>query len=212
MKWDALLASLGDQALFDLPTVVQLSGEPRSQVRVQLSRWMGAGRLLSLRRGLYALGDLYRKAALSPLQVANQIYYPSYLSLEWALSLYGLLPDAVPVYQSVTTRVTRRFGNALGSFTYASVKPGLFWGFVTRTLDGVEVSMAEPEKALLDYWYLTPGEWTQARLGEMRLQQVELLDRDRLDAYAQRWESPRLRRTVARWRRLAEQETGEQPV
>lgn len=204
MKWDLFYQKLGDLALFDLPTAIQLTGETPPRVTAQLSRWMRAGKLVPLRRGLYAFGDVYRKARLSPVQVANEIYRPSYLSGLWALSFYGLVPDAVPVYQSITTRVTRRFTNPVGSFVYSSVKRSLFWGVDTRAIDSVSFSVAEPEKALLDLWHLTSGEWTRERLSAMRFQQVGLMDLTRLEHYAIRWQSPRIRRAATRFLKLAE--------
>jgi predicted transcriptional regulator of viral defense system len=202
MKWHPFLRQLGDIAMFDLPTAVQLASEPQPRVTAQLSRWIDNGKLISLRRGLYAIGDVYRKTTLSPVGVANEMYRPSYLSCLWALSSYGVVPDAVPVYQSVTTRVTRHFANALGSFTYSSLKQSLFWGSVTRAIDGVRFSIAEPEKALLDLWHLSSGEWSRERMLGMRFQQVDLVDRSRLDDYADRWQSPRIRRAADRWLRL----------
>ena len=209
MKWPIFLKELGNLTLFDLPTAVQLAGEPRVQVTAQLSRWIRNGKLIPLRRGLYAIGDMYRKASLSPVQVANEVYRPSYLSCLWALSFYGLVPDAVPVYQSVTTRATRRFTNQVGSFTYSSVKTTLFWGAATRTIDGACFSIAEPEKALLDLWHLSPGEWTADRLHGMRFQQTNLVDAPRLRGYAARWHSPRIGRAASRWLRLVEEEAFE---
>jgi predicted transcriptional regulator of viral defense system len=209
MKWLPFLRQLGDIAVFDLPTAVQLAGEPQTRVTAQLSRWIHNGKLVSLRRGLYAIGDVYRKTSLSPAQVANEVYRPSYLSCLWALSSYGVVPDAVPVFQSVTTRVTRRFTNPLGSFTYSSLKQSLFWGSVTRVIDGVSFAIAEPEKALLDLWHLSSGEWSHERMLGMRFQQVGLVDRARLDDYAARWQSPRIRRAAARWLQLMEDEAFE---
>jgi predicted transcriptional regulator of viral defense system len=209
MKWNLFLGRVGNLSLFDLPTAVQLTGESRQQVTAQLSRWLRNGNLIPLRRGLYGIGDTYRKAELSPLQVANEVYRPSYLSCMWALSLYGLVPDAVTVYQSVTSRVTRRFTNALGTFTFASLKTTLFWGAATRTVDGVYFSVAEPEKALLDLWHLTPGEWTVNRLMGMRFQQTNLMNLSRVQEYADRWQSPRIDRAATRWLRLAEEEAFE---
>lgn len=199
MKWDSLIRLVADLPLFDLVTVVQMSAEDRSQVRVQLHRWSRAGKVIPLRRGLYALADPYRKARLSPLLIANEVCRPSYLSGLWALSHYGLVPDAVALYQSVTTRGTRRFENAFGMFTYSNLKRDLFWGFATSQIDGVYCSIAHPEKALLDFWHLTAGEWTGDRLSEMRFQQLDLIDRSRLEAYVDRTASPRLRRALARF-------------
>jgi predicted transcriptional regulator of viral defense system len=198
MKWDDFINLTGDLPLVDLTTVVQLSGEPKQQVSGQLWRWARAGKVIPLRRGLYAPGGLRGRMRLSPLLVANEVYRPSYLSCLWALSFYGLIPDAVPAYQSVTTRVTRQFSNAFGTFRYSSLKPSLFWGTSTREIDGASVLVADPEKALLDTWHLSSGEWTEARLREMRFQQLNLLDRSRLAQYIERWDSPRIRRAGRR--------------
>jgi predicted transcriptional regulator of viral defense system len=57
-----------------------------------------------------------------PAVLASQIYRPSYLSFHWALGYYGLIPERAVVYTSATTRVPRRFENALGRFRYIHVK------------------------------------------------------------------------------------------
>jgi hypothetical protein len=58
----------------------------------------------------------------------------------------------------------------------------------------------------LDHWHLTPGEWTQERLEEMRYQNCQQVCEDKLRAYADRIQSPRLCRTVERWILLAAEE------
>jgi hypothetical protein len=69
--------------------------------------------------------------------------------------------------------------------------------------------IAEPEKALLDHWHLTPGEWTQERIEEMRYQHCQQVNKDKLQAYADRFHSPRLYRAVERWLMVtAEEEKG----
>ena len=198
MKWDSFISTVAELSVFDLATVLQMTGQDRAQVRVQLHRWAKAGKVIRLRRGLYVLADRHRKRKLSPLHVANELYRPSYLSALWALSYYGLVPEAVPVYQSVSPRVTRRFVNPFGSFTYLSVKQDLFWGYATRIVDGESVVIADPEKAILDFWYLTPGEWTVERLAGMRFQQLESIDDERLATYVDRWASPRMTRAARR--------------
>ena len=66
--------------------------------------------------------------------------------------------------------------------------------------------VAEPEKALLDHWHLTPGEWTPARMTEMRYQHTDHVEAVTLRAYAERFRSPRLWRAVGRWLTLAADE------
>jgi predicted transcriptional regulator of viral defense system len=194
---------------FDLAMVVQTSGEPKRQLLVQLHRWVKAGKVVALRRGLYTLAAPYCRIFLSPLLLANELYKPSYLSSVWTLSFYGLIPDKVTVFSSVTSRVTRSFRNPFGIFSYASVKRDVFWGFRSREIQGSLIWIAEPEKALLDFWHLNHGEWTADRMREMRFQHFDMVDMDRLTEYAGRWGMPRLSRAVSCYKSLVEAENDE---
>ena len=196
MKFERLLNLVGELAFFDLPLIVQLSGEPKHQLVVQLHQWVQRKRLFRLRRGLYAWDEAYQKIPLSSLQVSNELYKPSYLSSTWALSYYGLVPEKGTLFTNVTTRVTRTFKNKLGTFLYSSLKKELFWGFISEKMEGVPVNLASPEKALLDFFYLYPGEWSKARLLEMRFQNLEQVNEQKLVAYAHRSKSLRLVKIV----------------
>ena len=199
MKHDALLSLVAGQSYFDLATLVQLSGEPRTKLRTQLSRWVKAGKLLPLRRGMYAPAENYRTDAINPAELANQLYRPSYLSLEWALGFHGLIPEMVVTYTSVTSQAPQHFDNAFGRFDYRHVKQAAFFGMVTTTIQGQQVMLATPEKALLDYWYLNSGPWPRSRMAGMRFQHGDHIDRVRLRQGAERFASPRLQRAVGVW-------------
>lgn len=204
MKFDRFIEEVKGLPLFDLALILQISGEPKRHLLVQLHRWIRAGKVIALRRGLYTLADAYRRVSLSPLTLANELYRPSYLSGIWALSFYGLIPEKVALFTSVTPRVPRSFQNPFGTFSYSSLKQAFFWGFGSREIQGIRVWMAEPEKALLDFWHLNRGEWTADRLREMRFQNFDAVDVDKLSAYAGRWGAPRLGRAVSCYRDLAE--------
>jgi predicted transcriptional regulator of viral defense system len=209
MKYGALVELVGAMECFDLPMLVQGFAEPREGIRVQLSRWMKDGKVIGLRRGMYTLSDTYRRTTPDPARLANQLYRPSYLSGVWALGYYDLIPERVVWLTSITPRVPRRFENPFGTFDYRSIKQTAFFGYARVLYGGKEVLVAEPEKALLDHWHLTSGEWTQARLEEMRCQNCQQVSEDRLRAYANRFQSPRLCRTVELWIALtAEEEKG----
>jgi predicted transcriptional regulator of viral defense system len=209
MNHGAVVELVGAMECFDLSLLVQGFAESREVIRVQLSRWMKSGKIISLRRGMYTLPDAYRRTSIAPARLANQLYRPSYLSGLWALGYYDMIPERVVWLTSVTPRVPRRFVNPFGTFDYRSIKQTAFFGYVTVQYSGRDVLVAEPEKALLDHWHLTPGEWTQARLKEMRYQHDQLANKDKLGSYADRFQSPRLCRTVERWLTLtAEVEKG----
>lgn len=104
---------------------------------------------LKVRNGLYAL-------RIEPPQeeaIANRLYAPSYISFEYALSRYGIIPESVYTVTSVTTRITREFVVNNKSFTYSHIKKQAYRGYRTEKIGGMTVLIAEPEKALVDYLY-----------------------------------------------------------
>ena len=213
MRLDQLADLLGSRPWFDLATVVQLSGEARRDVVNQLYRWSRAGKLIPVRRGMYTLADRYRHVPVAPATLANALCFPSYLSGLWALSFYGLIPEAVPVHTSVTTRSPADYENACGMFHYTAIKRSFFFGYHTVSVAGTEALVATAEKALLDLFHLHTGEWDRDQMTEMRFQQTEVVDRDRLHAYTRRIGKPRIGRAVDVWLACsAEQEAGSRTV
>jgi predicted transcriptional regulator of viral defense system len=207
MKFEELLTLLGGQGWFDLASAVQLSGQPGPGLVAQLHRWSKAGKLVPLRRGMYAFSEKYRRKRINVAQLANEIHAPSYLGLHWALGFYGLIPEKAVAFTSVTSRGPKTFSNAFGVFAYRHVKPTVFFGYRRVVIDGAPVLLADPEKALLDLWHLEPGAWNRARLSEMRFQNMEHVDPDRLADFAARFRSPRLMEAVRIWSELADEES-----
>ena len=206
MRFENLLTLLQGRPWFDLASVAQLSGQRGPGLVAQLHRWCKVGKLIPLRRGMYALSEAYRRHPLSSAQLANEIYSPSYLTTYWALSFYGLIPEKTIVYTSVTSRTPKTFINDFGTFTYRHVKSTFFFGYRRVEIDGVGVLLAEPEKALLDLWHLELGAWTPARLREMRFQNMDLVNSGRLAEFARRFNSPRLTETIQHWDNLKVEE------
>lgn len=199
MRLDTAVDLFGAMPFFDLATVVQLTEEPHANVVNQLHRWTRGGKLLSLRRGMYAWADRYRRTPLSPAALANALYSPSYVSGPWALGFYGLIPEGVSAYTSVTTRTPRRFDNPFGTFLYTAIKRSFFFGYRAARIAGAEVVIATPEKALLDLFHLQAGEWDAPRMREMRFQHSEAVDVQHLLAGAHRMGKPRILRAVRAW-------------
>ncbi len=119
---------------------------------VNLKNWMNKGHLVMLRRGLYLLADL--KNEVDVMVFAGKLYSPSYISLETALSFYGIIPEAVFTTTSVTTRKTKKFQTPLGYFSYQKIKKEAFGGFEAKMQNGISYKLALPEKALVDFFYL----------------------------------------------------------
>lgn len=210
MKYEELTDLVGGLVCFDLPLLVQAFPDRRPAVLLQLSRWSAQGKVIPLRRGIYTLADRARKVPLDPALLAQYLCRPSYLSGLWALGFHDMIPERVVVYTSVTSRLPTRFDNACGVFEYRHVKQPSFFGYEQVAYGSGSILVACPEKALLDHWYLSRGEWTTDRLAEMRYQNTAAVDHRRLQDYAARFKRPRLDRAVERWMQLAaEYDAGE---
>lgn len=150
------------------------------------TRWCRQGLLVRLRRGWFAFPEML-KAPDFARYIANRIYKPSYISLQTALSFYGMIPEAVTDITSVSTLKTAEFTNKFGTYSYRSIKPELFFGFELKKMqDGRTIPFATPEKALLDLLYLYPEYNTEDSLLELRFDEDYMeneLDMGRLREY-----------------------------
>jgi len=194
MRFEDLLRRTADLPVIESATLRAL-GEPREALAVQLGRWVKAGRLVQVRRGLYALPEPFRRAPLPAEYLANIAVRPSYVSLERALDLHGFLPEAVACVTCVTTARPRSLETAWGPMRFRHVDPRWFFGFGEMDVAGGRALVADPEKALLDLVHLSAGEFTPARIAELRLAGLDRLDTGRLEAMAQRG-GPRIRRAA----------------
>lgn len=104
---------------------------------------------VKLRNGLYAL----RSEPPHELEIANRLYRPSYVSLEYALSYYGFIPESVYAITSVTTKITREFKVEGKSYEYSRIKEKAYTGYKLVKVGQAKVLIAVPEKALVDYCY-----------------------------------------------------------
>lgn len=152
MKFIDFKEKLKDFDIFCLADVRKIEAEFDFR---RINEWMAKGYIKKIRRGYYIFSDCSLNERELFL-IANTIYRPSYISLEMALSLYGLVPEAVYGITSVTSQKTNRFKTYLGVFTYKHLKPSLMFGYEFREHNKRRILVAEIEKALLDFLYLNP--------------------------------------------------------
>jgi hypothetical protein len=190
MHFQRLLEVVGAEPLFETGLLLAGPLDP-AEVRRQLSRWVAAGRLLQLRRGLYALAEPYRRVDPHPFLVANVLVRGSYVSLQSALAHHGLIPEYVPVVTSVTTGRPGRRQTPLGTFDYRHIQPDRLGGFRHERLkEGQRADVATPAKALIDLVSLVPNADDRRFLEGLRLNLA-----DDLDLGAPEWSTrPKLRR------------------
>ena len=204
MKFEELVEIVADEAVFE--TGLLLAGNvDASNLRRQLSRWTRAGRLLQMRRGLYALAPPWQKRKPQPFLVANRLASGSYVSGFSALAFAQAIPEYVAEVTSCTGGRPRAYRTPLGRFSFRRLKPKLCFGYRQIALGGGQQAfLAEPEKALLDLIYLHPGADDVAYLQELRLN-FEVLRLDVLDGFARECGAPKLLRAAERVCRLARQ-------
>ncbi|HWR11151.1 MAG TPA: hypothetical protein VN445_04985 [Rectinemataceae bacterium] len=217
MKFEKIVRLFKDMIWFDFEMVHLISGEASACVHTELYRWRESGKLLELRRGLFALAEPWRHSPVDGACLAEALYPPSYLSGAWALRRYGVLPFNAesgtaaaagaesdrPVFDSVTARPAKVFENSFGRYSYTTFPRDLLFGTRTEVIGGNRVRIALPEKALLDYWFIGGGEWDEGRIESAGLDTAPL-DVDRLRELAARAGRPRLARATGALLRCAE--------
>ncbi|MBN2399081.1 MAG: hypothetical protein JXI33_01935 [Candidatus Aminicenantes bacterium] len=208
MKFDDLLRLVRDEAVFS-SGFLQAGKADKADIARQLSRWTAEGKLIQLRRGLYMLAGAHSRLAPHRFLIANRIQRGSYVSLQSVLAFHSLIPEHVPVVTSVTTGRPRFLETGAGSYQFRHLHPELFFGYQASDAgDGSSAFLAFPEKALLDLIHLTPGSDDPSYFSELRLQNLETLNLDRLNEFAIRSRRKKWLRAVALVKEMADK--GEQ--
>ena len=149
----------------------------------KISELVRNGELLSLRRGLYIPGPEADLPVPDSLLVANHLRGPSYVSLEAALSYWGMIPERVYEISSVTLKTSKIYNTPIGRFSYRHLaSPYYSFGIQREELAPQQMALiASREKALCDKIVLTPGvllrSTSQTRdflLEDMRMDATEL--------------------------------------
>lgn len=131
---------------FDLRKYFDVS---KNTASLFLFRNVKQGNIIKLRRGLYVFKGEY----VNEMLVANKVYEPSYISFEYALMFYNIIPETVYSITSATTRVTKEFLIENIAYSYYRIKKGAFTGYTKKYFNGQMALIAEPEKAFVDYLY-----------------------------------------------------------
>ena len=130
--------------------------KPRDKIR----RLLAKGDIIRIKKGLYVFGEVFRRGPLCRELLANLIYGPSYISLDYALSHYGLIPERVETVTSVTTGRSRKFDTPFGMFSYRHLSTTRYAPGVFLEQSGEDSYLiASPEKALADKI------WVDKRIG-----------------------------------------------
>lgn len=152
MKWIDFERQIKEKGikLFSPLDVQRFLGRSKVAVRFLLYRLKKGRYIVSIKRGLYKLSD----EQIPDLYIANKLYTPSYISLEFALSYHGVIPETVYEITSVTTKTTRRFETLGKVFSYRKIKRDAYTGYEIQKQKGLSFNIANAEKAFVDLNYL----------------------------------------------------------
>ena len=125
----------------------------------KISELKNQGMLIQVKRGLYVPGPKLKLSKPESILIANYLLGPSYVSLETALSHWGLIPERVYEVTSITTGPTKKYKTPVGRFSYIHMEvPYYSFGLKQIQLTKKQTAlMATAEKALCDKIVTTSG-------------------------------------------------------
>ena len=195
------------QALLD---VLRGYERPRDKITDLLRQ----GAIIRVKKGIYVFGERYTRRPYSREVLANMVYGPSYVSLDYALHYYGLIPERVEAVTSVTCNRGRRFTTPHGLFIYRGIAMSAYQIGIDQVMieGGRSFLIATKEKALADKIHddrgtaiRTQEEMRTYLLDSLRIDDEELarLDAEKVSLIAERYKSRKIRLLSGLIRRLA---------
>ena len=177
------LALGSGRALYSIQQLANLVKKPKSVAKVYASRLVKKGLAKRILRGKISFVD-------DDYVVASQLLEPSYVSLSSALLFHAAINQVPAFVESVTPKNSRRY-EALG-VVYHKIPPSLFYGYEKYKKGGSYVFVADAEKALMDWVYLSPP--SKSMITEL----MGKLDKKKLAGYVARFRG-RGRKKLERW-------------
>jgi hypothetical protein len=121
-----------------------------SSPRDKISRIIKKKEIIQVKKGLYVLSPEFGNQ-INLKVLANLVYGPSYISLEYALSYWGLIPEKVEEITSMTNKRNRVFETPVGNFSYKYLHNSKFFIGIERISEETgSFLIASKEKAICD--------------------------------------------------------------
>lgn len=164
----------------DTQTLLRLLADYKKP-REAILRMVKNEELIRIKNGFYLINEkiTYGSTRVIPFeQVANLLYGPSYVSMEWALSFYGMIPERVHTITSMTLGRNKEYHTSIGDFSYLTLSSESYSIGITQKKSPDFVGgflIASPEKALADMVFKTCKHLDKDQVRD------ELLDSKRID-------------------------------
>jgi predicted transcriptional regulator of viral defense system len=180
-----------------LKSILRNYSQPRNKIQTLLR----TEALIRVKKGIYVFGENVAWGPYCKEHLANLIYGPSAISLEYALSFYGMIPERVEEVTSITLRRNKHFATSVGRFSYRYLSPRKYALGITRCIiAGRNILIATPEKALCDILYLstylfkTENSLVQHLYENLRLEKEDIkkLDLELIKSLALQYQHPNI--------------------
>lgn len=119
---------------------------------------------------------LFLFGKINDFTMANFLYQPSYVSLESALSFYGIITGFSYKITSISLKKTKNLLIDNKELSYSQIDKELFFGYEKKD----NFLIAEPEKAIFDYIYFSQKGLRSRDLSEFDLSGI---DKPKLNHY-----------------------------
>lgn len=143
-----------------------------ANINNKINREVKKGVLIKLKKGLYETN-----AKIPGYYLANAIYNPSYLSFDFALAYYGLIPEQVKNYTSATFGKNKKkiYKNYFGTFLYRDVPENVYYYGIKIIEENKYIfQIATPEKALCDKLYTLKPLKNQKQISELLFEDLRI--------------------------------------
>ena len=141
---------------FTRDNLALLLGGARRTLDYRISGLVAKGEIVVIKPGFYINTQKVANDQSALESVSGVLVSPSYISLEYAMSRYGLIAESAFGITCVTTKKPRKFISGGYSYIYRKIKPAMFFGYQTIGESYIKYNLAYLYKALVDYIYLTP--------------------------------------------------------
>ncbi|MDD4329757.1 MAG: hypothetical protein PHD79_07370 [Aliarcobacter sp.] len=139
-------------SIFSHEMIYSLLEKSISNVNEKISNLVRNKELIRLKKGFYTFSKLYQTKPINLISVANTLYSPSYVSFDYALSYYGMIPERVSEVTSATSKNEKLFDTPIGRFSYKKISLEAYSLGIDWIYDDIEGGrfIATAEKALCD--------------------------------------------------------------
>jgi len=195
MKYQEFYQTFKKRTLISLNEIRKIEEDfPKLNLKNRSEKWY----IKPIIKWRYIFGDIAIDENIL-YYISNNIYNPSYISMEVALSYYHLIPEWVFTITAVSSKKTQAFDTLFGKFSYRSIKENLLFGYALKKIWNISYKIAEIEKAVLDFLYFRPDITTEKNFEELRFDCYEFMQQAniaKMQNYAKQYPSKTFQKRV----------------